>query len=188
MMMSGNLTSVCFCSQPDVQDVPLLALMMCPRSSWQQHPHDLEWSVVGPKKSVGLRGSQGPNTWQQHPTAKDWVRVPRRHQRVKEVNRVPPGMDPVYPCWTARLTRTKDHMVQSMLQNVRSLHACSPGGPVSRHVRMHVKLQADFVLVPRAVSSQNQSSSTIQKIHTTYHPREEKRQHGSALLVCKMLL
>ena len=79
-------------------------------------------------------------------------------------------------------------MVQFMLQDVRSLHACSPGGPVSRHVRMHVKLQADFVLVPRAVSSQNQSSSTIQKIHTTYHPREEKRQHGSNHIVHFVIL
>ena len=93
------------------------------------------------------------------PTAKEGVRmVPVRHQRSA-------GMDPVYPCWTARLIRTigqrKILSGQVMLQDVRSLHACSPGGPVSRHVRMHVKLLLDFVLVPRAVSSQNQSSSTI---------------------------
>ena len=29
----------------------------------------------------------------------------------EEVNRVPPGMDPVYPCWSVRLARTEeDHL------------------------------------------------------------------------------
>ena len=58
-------------------------------------------------------------------------------------------------------------MVQFMLQDVRSLHACSPGGPVSRHLRVHVKLLADFVLVSRAIGSQNQSSFNIRRLTTT---------------------
>ena len=70
---------------------------------------------------------------------------------MQEVNRVPPGMDPVYLCWPARLIRTSGQRKilsgQFMLQDVRSLHACSPGGPVSRHVRVHVKLHNEFVLV-----------------------------------------
>ena len=45
------------------------------------------------------------------------------------------------------------------------------------------ELLVDFVLVLRAVASQNQSLFNIRRFNTTIHPREE---HGSANLVCKM--
>ena len=59
---------------------------------------------------------------------------------------------------------------------------------MSRHVRMHVKLLQEFVLVLRAVSSQIQSSSTSRRLKTTIIIPE--RRKGSMVvhtLVCMML-
>ena len=59
---------------------------------------------------------------------------------------------------------------------------------LSRHVRMHVKLLQEFVLVLRAVSSQIQSSFTSSRLKTTIVIPE--RRKGSMVvhtLVCKML-
>ena len=90
---------------------------------------------------IGLRGFHGLDLTATPP-------LPRKEWGWSQEDTRSAGMDSVYPCWTARLIRTigqrKILSGQVMLQDVRSLHASSPGGPVWRHLSMHVQLLHDL--------------------------------------------
>ena len=181
---------LCSCSQPVVHDVPCLTTAWCPSRcvSWQQCPHSPERCGDGPKLSVlrltvflrdrqrpayiGLRGSHGP-AWQQH----------HHCQGRSEDGPRSEGMDPVYPCWSARLTRDKGrfYLVQCYAAGCQEPPCLQSWWPSVTALARARETATRICFGPKSCQLTNSVFVYQQKTQDHHHhPREEKRQHGSA--------
>ena len=184
VMMSGSLT--CFVPAASLlfQDV-LLPWCQVQDVSWQQHPHGLVWSVVGPMKSVGLRGSQGHDFMPDSntPIAKEGMRmVPRRHLRVRRLTESLQGWTPFIHVglwgWQGQRKIIWIEVDAARCQEPPCFQSWWPSVTAFEHACAAAPW---FVLVLQAVSTNIQSSSNIRRLNTTI-PFISERRRGSMVV------